>query len=181
MKKRQKTLLMLGDSLVEWGDWSSLLPEVTVINRGVAGEQVEELSARVAAEIAALEEPDHILILSGTNNLLMNNTWFPAIFTSMLPRIQMLCPASTITLNSLMPMSLNNRLMKGLAEINEELCSVTRESNCLFLDMTGPFTEQCLPITRPCFLDDGVHLASRGYQVWAQAIARHIESLQLIQ
>lgn len=175
MKKRQKTLLMLGDSLAEWGDWESLLPEISIINRGCAGEMVEELSARVAAEISELAEPDHILILSGTNNLLMSNTWFPAVFTSMLPRLQLMCPNSTITLNSLMPMSFNNQLLEGLAEINAKLHDIAEQSNCLFLDMTEPFTELCLPITRPCFLDDGVHLSSRGYQVWARAIAHHIE------
>ena len=33
-----KTILFLGDSLVEWGDWHSLLPEHNIINRGMAGE-----------------------------------------------------------------------------------------------------------------------------------------------
>jgi hypothetical protein len=47
------TVLMLGDSLVEWGDWPSLLPEVAVINRGIAGEMTEELSARLMDEIDA--------------------------------------------------------------------------------------------------------------------------------
>lgn len=165
---------MLGDSLVEWGDWPDLLPAVQVINRGIAGEDVEGLSARLAEE-TDIPAPEHILIMSGTNNLLMGNTFFPSIFRSMLPRLAALCPESEITVNSLMPMALPG-LPDLVAEANKTLKKISIDSGCRFLDMTGPYTEQCLPITRPCFLADGVHLSTLGYQIWAGEIASHIKS-----
>jgi lysophospholipase L1-like esterase len=64
-----------------------------------------------------------------------------------------------------------------IAAINQELRDVADQSDCLFLDMVPPYTEQCLPITRPCFLPDGVHISTLGYQVWANEIKRHLESL----
>ena len=172
MSSRQ-TLLMLGDSLVEWGDWPELLPLLRVINRGVAGEHVEELAVRLATEMESAGEPDHILIMAGTNNLLMGNTFFPAIYRSMLPRIASLCPKASLTLNSLMPMSLPG-LPEQVAAINLELQAVAHQAGCRFLDMVPACTEQCLPITRPCFLTDGVHLSTLGYQVWAREIRRHL-------
>ena len=171
-----QTLLMLGDSLVEWGDWEELLPTIQVINRGVAGEYVEELSTRLTVEIETAPDPDHILIMAGTNDLLMGNRFFPAIFRSMLPRLSSLCPNVGITLNSIMPMSLPG-LSTAIAETNQELRAVADQSDCLFLDMVPPYTEQCLPITRPCFLPDGVHISTLGYQVWANEINHHLESL----
>ena len=168
---------MLGDSLVEWGDWPELLPGIQVINRGVAGEHVEELAARLGSEMETAGTPDHILIMAGTNNLLMGNLFFPAIFSSMLPRISALCPDSTITVNSIMPMSLPGLSPETLKETNRTLQGVAKQCNYLFLDMTQPFTEQCLPITRPCFLADGVHLSTLGYQVWAREIRHHFASL----
>ncbi len=169
----RQTLLMLGDSLVEWGDWPELLPSVRVINRGIAGEHVEELAIRVADEVESAEEPDHILIMAGTNNLLMGNTFFPAIFRSMLPRLAVLLPDVPITLNSIMPMTLPG-LPEVIEETNQQLAAMAKESGCRYLDMTEPFTELCLPITRPCFLTDGVHLSTLGYQVWAGEIRRHL-------
>jgi lysophospholipase L1-like esterase len=171
--KTIKTLLMLGDSLVEWGDWQKLLPDIQVINRGIAGEHVEDLAARLTAELDTTPEPDHILIMAGTNNLLMGNRFFPAIFKSMLPRLSLLCPDTNITLNSIMPMSLPGFSLQT-QEINKKLKDVAGQSDCLFLNMTIPFTEQCLPITKPCFLTDGVHLSTLGYQVWANEIRRHL-------
>ena len=170
-------LLMLGDSLVEWGDWKELLPGITVINRGVAGEQVDGLSARLAGEVETVPVVDHVLIMAGTNDLLMGNTFFSAIFRSMLPRLSMLCPDTQITLNSIMPMSLPMLSLEDIAEINAGLRSVAGQSDCLFLDMRKPFEEQCLPITRPGFLNDGVHLSTLGYQVWANEIKAHLQSL----
>ncbi|WP_446010332.1 GDSL-type esterase/lipase family protein [Candidatus Electrothrix sp.] len=176
------TLLMLGDSLVEWGDWEVLLPELQVINSGIAGEHTEELSARLANEIdtvlADRPEPEYILIMTGTNNLLMGNSYFPAILGSMLPRLIDLCPGSMITLNSIMPMQIQGLPQESIQATNDELRNVAEQSKCWFLDITTPFTEQCLPVTKPCFLNDGVHLATRGYQVWAKAIQGHLAALQ---
>ncbi len=167
---------MLGDSLVEWGDWQELLPDIQVINRGYAGEFVEELAARLGMEIETAPDFDHILIMSGTNNLLMGNRFFPSIFRSMLPRLSSLCPDSRITLNSIMPMAVYG-LSETIAETNLELQDIAEQSGCLFLDMVPAYTEQCLPITRPCFMADGVHLSTLGYQVWADEIRKHLEAL----
>ncbi|MCI5189385.1 MAG: hypothetical protein D3905_06235 [Candidatus Electrothrix sp. AS4_5] len=176
------TLLMLGDSLVEWGDWEALLPEIEVINRGIAGEHTEELSTRLVNEIdrvlAVRSEPEYILIMTGTNNLLMGNLYFPVILQSMLPRLIDLCPRSNITLNAIMPMQISMQIsgliVESITAVNKELFDIAKQNGCHFLDMTVPFTEQCLPVTKPCFLNDGIHLATRGYQIWAESIKRHL-------
>jgi lysophospholipase L1-like esterase len=67
---------------------------------------------------------------------------------------------------------------RDIEEVNRELARVAANlENCFFLDLVGPFTEQCLPITHPGFLNDNVHLSTRGYQVWAGAISRCLQDL----
>ena len=176
-EQTKESLLMLGDSLVEWGDWETLLPDMQVINRGIAGEHTEELSARLVRELETVQEPDYILIMSGTNNLLMGSLYFSSIFAGMLPRLVSLCPDSTITVNSIMPMRVHGVPEETISSVNRELRNIAEQNNCSFLDMTEPFTEQCLPITKPCFMNDGVHLATRGYQVWAGEIRQHLKKI----
>ena len=164
-------LLMLGDSLVEWGDWPRFLPEVTVINRGVAGEMTGELAVRLGEEIEACPDPDAVLVQSGTNNILFGDLFFPFIFQSMMPRLRQAYPDRPIIICSLMPMPIvplvdREQVNRGLARVAEEI------DHCHFLDMNQPFAEQCLPITHPGFLNDQVHLSTRGYQVWAGEIDR---------
>jgi lysophospholipase L1-like esterase len=168
----KKTLLMLGDSLVEWGDWETLLPDLRVINRGKAGELCEGLSARLFDELEQAPEPDFILLMSGANNLLSGSPQFTAMFQTMLPRLRLLCDTSTVFVCSILPMTMPGLTKESIAAVNQELRDAAERSGCRFLDMTAPFAEQCLAITRPCFLSDGVHLSTLGYQVWAKEIRK---------
>ncbi len=169
-------LLMLGDSLVEWGDWPRHLPEVAVINRGIAGEMTEELSVRLMDEIEACPDPDAVLIQSGTNNLLFGYRLFPVMLTTMLQRLRLCYPDVPLIVNSLMPMPIV--ATHDLEEVNRELAeAVAGTENCHFLDTVAPFHEHCLPITHPGFLNDQVHLSTRGYQVWAATIKGKLEEL----
>ncbi len=169
-------LLMLGDSLVEWGNWSRHLTDVAVINRGIAGEMTEELSARLMDEIEDYPDPDAVLVQSGTNNLLMGYMFFPAIFTTMMQRLRLCYPNIPLILCSLTPMPAAP--IQDIEQINRELAQVAASlDNCVFLDLVGPFNEQCLPITKPAFLGDQVHLSTRGYQVWAGEIHRCLSRL----
>ncbi len=165
---------MLGDSLVDWGDWDSLLPNLRVINRGRAGEVTEELSARLFSELDETAEAEYILIMSGTNNLLMGNLYFTAILRTMLPRVLDLCRNSTILLTSIFPMRIPGLNPEHITLVNQELNEMAEENTRFrFIDMTAPVAEHCLPITHPCFLHDGVHLSTRGYQIWAQEIQKY--------
>jgi len=171
-----KSLLLLGDSLVEWGDWKTLLPQYTTINRGMAGETTEGLAARLGEEISSQPEPSALLLQSGTNNLLLGFPHFPSIYSSMLPTIRSFYPNCPVILCSLFPMSIVPAL--DIEQINDQLREVTQQvENCHFLDMVPPFTEQCLPITKPGFLNDQVHLSTHGYLVWAEAIEECLKNI----
>ncbi len=169
---------MLGDSLVEWGDWETLLPDYNILNRGAAGEDVEGLSVRLTDEVLSAGTVRHILIMAGTNNLLMGNLFFPAIFRTMLVRLQQLCPDATIIVNSILPMDIPGLAGDTIDRVNLELREITQKSGCSFLDMGEAYATHCLPITHPCFMEDGVHLSTRGYQVWAQEIIHHLNGLK---
>jgi len=153
---------MLGDSLIEWGDWDTLLPDCNVLNRGSAGEDVEGLSVRLADEVLSAGTVQHILIMAGTNNLLMGNLFFPAIFRTMLVRLQQLCPGAAIIVNSILPMDIPGLSRDTIDRVNLELRQVTEESGSTFLDMDEAYAARCLPITHPCFMEDGVHPSTRG-------------------
>lgn len=172
-----KTILMLGDSLVEWGDWEQLLPEYTTINRGRAGETTEGLAARLFDELNSVPDPDAVLLQSGTNNLLLGFPHFPAVHSGMVPTIRSFYPTTPIIITSLMPMPIVPS--NELTAVNDQLREVAEATeHCFFLDMVPPFTQYCLPITQPGFLNDQVHLSTRGYQVWAKAIRQQLERIE---
>jgi len=174
MSTRKQTLLMLGDSLIEWGDWPELLFEYNIINRGRAGETVEGLAGRVFPEIESHGDYTSILIMSGTNNLLMGDTLFPLIFSSMLARIQLLIPKTTLIVNGLLPMPAAPG--KDITLVNEKLARICHQQQYGFIDPQTAFAIHCRPITHPCFHPDGVHLTTRGYTTWAKAISTFLKT-----
>ena len=162
-----ETLLMLGDSLIEWGDWETLLPEYKVINRGFAGETVGGLAARLTDELDSAAAYERIIILSGTNDLLMGDQNFPVIFETMLPRLRMMVPEKDIIVVGLAPMQI---VLREVETANSKLQEIVQRSDCQFLDLVEHFELQCRPIGNPCFLMDGVHFSPHGYRVFAYAV-----------
>jgi lysophospholipase L1-like esterase len=175
--KTKTTLLMLGDSLIEWGDWDKLLPRYNIVNRGIAGEAMEELSFRLNKEIRTADNPGYLLIMSGTNNLLMDDLFFPSILQTMLPRLRQLCPQSIISVNAILPMDIAEPRTKIIKDINRQLRRVAESAECSFLRVGNAFYRDCHPIAHPCFHNDGVHLSAFGYQIWAQEIDNHLRKL----
>lgn len=170
-----QTVLLLGDSLVEYGDWPELLGGYRTVNRGMAGETVGELSARLGREVEGIADPDHIVIMSGTNDLLMGDQNFPAVYATMLPRLKMLEPEANIGVVGIAPMLLPWITEESLAKLNSALRQTVAGAGCRFLDLMPFFQLYCRPVGNPCFLADGVHFSPHGYTVLADAVHHHLE------
>jgi len=165
-----KTVLLLGDSLIEYGDWSTLLPGYRAFNRGAAGETVGELAGRLGREVDLEDDPDWIILLSGTNDLLMGDESFPAVFNTMLPSLRQLCPESRVTVIGLPPVVLPWIPRERLEAVNSGLSEIAERNGCVFLNIVPVFDLYCRPVGNPCFIVDGVHFTPHGYRVLAEAI-----------
>ncbi|MDW7773486.1 MAG: GDSL-type esterase/lipase family protein [Desulfobulbaceae bacterium] len=176
MKTGGQTVLLLGDSLIEYGDWHELLGGYHVVNRGMAGETVGGLSARLGWETERTADPDHILIMSGTNDLLMGDRNFSAVFATMLPRLKLLEPDADISVVGIAPMRLPGLHEELLQGINCTLRETVLQAGCRFVDIVSCFHLHCRPVGNPCFLMDGVHFSPHGYKVLAAAVREHLES-----
>ena len=162
-----KSVLLLGDSLIEYGDWDVLLPGYRTINRGSAGETVGGLAGRLVHDINTVDDPDWIVILSGTNDLLMGDHTFPAVVETMLPLLRQFCPQTEIIVIGLAPIQM---VSHSVEDVNSWLEKIAMDAGCSFLDLFGPFHLQCRPVGNPCFLMDGVHFSPHGYKVLARAL-----------
>jgi lysophospholipase L1-like esterase len=170
----RKQILFLGDSLAEYGDWPTLLPQYSPVNRGRAGETVGELSARLAGEMERAPGCGVIVLMSGTNDLLMGDEHFTAVFDTMLPRLRMLAPQAAVTVVGIAPMPQAGT--DAVNRINREMAKAAAGAGCAFLDIIPSFHLQCRPAGNPCFLADGVHYTPHGYRVLADTLRRHLES-----
>ncbi len=163
-------ILFIGHSLIEFFDWQKRFPEHRVSNLGVAGETVEGLLSRIDNITGQHRLADLIFIMSGINNVAMEDLEFFGAYREIVDKLKNSYPEARICINSLLPARVdfipddvirkaNGVLRKLAADAGEEYLDVYK----LFIDAQGTPIEDYL-------LEDGVHLSDNGYKVWADAL-----------
>lgn len=162
-----RTAIFIGDSLIEYFDWQARFPSLSVHNLGRAGETASELLARLTTLDANALAPDWVIIMSGTNDLLMNSDFLPS-YKRIITQLQTLFPNASLLANGLMPMPLPWLKPHLIPQTNARLEELALRHKIRYLDGCQLLGDS--NASRPYFLDDGVHLSPQGYALWSAAI-----------
>lgn len=162
-----KELIFIGDSLVEFYDWAARFPSHGVHNMGRAGETVEGLLARLGREIGGWPAPDYVFIMSGANNVAMEETGFIAEYREIINKIKAKYPGAKVYVHSLLPTLLPWVTPETIRHVNGHLGKLAEETGAGYLDAHSLFLEAGV---RDCLVEDGVHVSARGYEVWSRAV-----------
>jgi lysophospholipase L1-like esterase len=162
-------IIMLGDSLTEWGNWHELMPEHRVINRGVAGDTSAGVLARLDEVIQ--RRPKVVFLLVGTNDVglqvppevLLGN--LQAIVTRL--REAAIIPIAQSILFRGGWLQADNATIAGVNAAWAAFCSA---QGVRYLDLNARMAvDGRLPAA---MTDDGVHLTAAAYRVWGDEVAR---------
>jgi len=164
-----KQYLFIGDSLVEFFNWRNRFPDQQVINLGQAGETAEGLAARLPGIIKRHDAPDLIMIMTGTNNIAMEDYGFLVTYEKIIEQLQEACPGATIIMVSLLPIELF-WLGDAIPRVNRRLKEISQNLAVNYLDIYPLFLGRNGKQNPACFEPDGVHLSLQGYKVWANAL-----------
>jgi lysophospholipase L1-like esterase len=162
-----KEMILIGDSLIEFYDWAERFPAYTVHNMGRAGETVEGLLSRMERESGSWPSPDYVFIMSGANNLAMQETGFIAEYREIIKRFQAKAPDARIFVHSVLPTLLPWITPEMVTYLNGYIRKLAGETGVTYLDIHSLFLEAGV---RECLLEDGVHVSARGYEVWSRAV-----------
>lgn len=167
-------ILLLGDSLIEYFDWQKRFPGHRCVNLGMAGESVGGLLARIGSTKHLCPEADLIFIMSGINNVAMEDTGFLDHYRTIIEQLQAAYPHARQYINSLLPTAVDFISNAAIMEVNTLLKALAEEAGAEFLDIYSRFTDRKGDPIREYLLDDGVHLSSAGYAAWAAALEKTI-------
>lgn len=173
--QQKPLLLMLGDSLIDYGEWHRRMEHYRVISSGVPGERCEELLSRLAgqtAERGPTRGPAAIVIMSGTNNIAFGDLSFVTVLKRIIVILQDRHPRSEILLTSLLPYEIPG-LIDTVQAANEQMRRLCAESGSRYFDLCTEFENS----TDPLFDYDGVHLSNHGYRLWAAMLDRYLGNL----
>jgi len=162
-------VVMFGDSVTEFANWSELLGR-PIANRGIAGETVEDLRARVE-DVVALR-PKVLFILAGMNDLQrgVSPKEVLARYSALLTELRSALPETRIVVQAVLPV--RDRwapFADEIAELNELLARYSKNMGATWLDV-GPRLADGSGFLAAQNTRDGGHLTGAAYRIWADAV-----------
>ena len=164
-----RQFLFMGDSLIEFYNWQNRFPGERVYNFGAAGETAEGLLSRLPSIISRVRSPDLVMIMTGTNNIAMEDYGFLFTYEKIIGLLQKNFTQATIVMTSLLPMELFF-LGDAVPRVNQRLKALARAWNIVYLDLYPLFLGEDARAIPAYYEADGVHLSGKGYDVWTRSL-----------
>jgi lysophospholipase L1-like esterase len=162
-------VVFLGDSITEGGCWDEWFAELPTCNRGINGDTVAGVSARLAS---ALNEPQAVSLLIGTNDLGgMGETRdvdrIAEQVRELILALRQEAPAATLLVNSVMPRVAS--MASTIGRLNEHYSEAAVEAHATFVDL-WPALAAADGSLRDEFTADHLHLNGPGYGAWVEVL-----------
>lgn len=170
--------VLLGDSLTDVCDWAEFCRDPRLKNRGVSGDTVGGVLARLDSVLAG--PPAAVFVMIGINDLNQGAEVEPLLahYGELLDRLRAGAPQARLYVQSVLPVD----TFRWRAETNERILAfnwglqvLAQERGATYLDLHPLFCDGDRLDDR--YTHDGLHLNGAGYLVWKEALAPHLAAL----
>jgi lysophospholipase L1-like esterase len=163
--------VFLGDSITEAVHWDELFPAVVARNRGIGGDTVGEVLARLDPILRG--RPRRVFVMAGTNDL---RTGVPLErsardFEALLERFQQESPDTEVYVQSVLPRT--QAYAPRIRALNERFKQIAKGHGATYLDFFDDFADPRGAI-RGEYSNDGLHLLGEGIEVWARLLTPYV-------
>ena len=157
------TVVFLGDSLTQGGDWESWFPGLNAVNLGIGGNTTDDVLGRLESVVAL--DPDEIVLLIGTNDLGLRRSVESLVrnIQSVLVDLRRDLPGSRMLVQSIMPRG--REFADRIRESNIHLRQFSATVHAQFLDLWPALSLDDGELN-PAYSDDRLHLTAAGYEAW---------------
>lgn len=175
----ENSIVMLGNSITASCEWSELLGNKQIVNRGVIGDGTDDILERLTDVTRA--KPRQIFLLIGVNDLLFHPPqYIIENYKKIVDRIRTETPETELFLESVLPihndLRRNGMRNEDIETINKGIKEITIDNKLTYIDLYSKFkdTEGGLKIH---FSLDGIHLNGDGYQLFREIIMPFLENI----
>ncbi len=173
-----KKILLIGDSITEGFDTKRFLPEFSIINKGISGNNSNDLFNRLEDDLLA-HSPEIVFILIGTNDLAQGFSDIEIISSikNIVDKISSQLEKCKIYLTSILPTRNNEpRPNERIKQLNKKLEEAAVKLNVGYFNLYPLFKDEEDQLKKE-FTDDGLHLNELAYETWAKYLKEFLEKL----
>lgn len=167
-------VVFVGDSQVEQGEWSELLPDtLPVLNRGLVSDHVDGVYQRLDEVLR--HRPRRVVLLVGLNDLIYGKPVpeVEAKYREIVQKIRRDAPSARVSIVSVLPV--NNEVRETgtnntpILRLNAGLRQLAQATGARYVDAFSKLKDPNGNLARE-FTEDGIHLNGPGYRVLADVI-----------
>lgn len=170
--KSKGSIIFLGDSITEFGEWSELLPTHKILNRGIAGDGIQGVLRRLNE--LKRHEPNSIFLMIGINDLCFHTPKeVIQSYKDLINTMQIEFPSTQIVIQSILPV--NNHIYKTgtdnlqIDEVNNAISTVCSNKGIDYIDLSSTFKDSNNRLKK-AFTQDGIHINGIAYKAWRQSL-----------
>lgn len=170
--------LFLGDSLTQGLNVSAVTDKA--INYGIGMDTSFGLLKRVP-RYKSLSRVSTVVIAIGINDLIRIDRELADIIDNYKKILRSLPPQANIVMQAIFPVDENTDLVginEKIIQLNAMLQSLAEEEKHDFLNLREDFIDEDGNLLKELHRGDGLHLSTKGYSRWIDALARHLTSLK---
>ncbi len=169
----ENRIVFTGSSSIRlWTDFKSYFPEHNVINTGFGGSETTDLLFYKDVLIGQYS-PKQVFIYEGDNDINSNkpllyvlNNMISLVFALQYQGIE------DIVIISPKPSIARWQLKESYEKLNEALKTVASiDDGVRFADVWTPMLNEDGSLKEDLFIDDGLHMNKKGYDIWIKVIA----------
>jgi len=174
-------IIFLGDSITDGGNWTEMLQDLRVKNRGISGDVTEGVLPRLREITRA--KPAKLFLMIGINDLARGKTPRRLVgdIRKIVSRIKKRSPETVIHLQSLLPVNPDLGMFKdhtdktaAVLTVNKRLKKMAETHKLIYIDLHTAFAGEGNKL-KPEYTNDGLHLTGAGYELWRGLIEKYLK------
>jgi lysophospholipase L1-like esterase len=175
-------ILFVGSSSIRMWDLKKYFPDVPTINRGFGGSEIAD-SLAFAERIIIPYRPRAIVIYAGDNDITAGKLPGKVAedFARFVEKVQSSLAETPILYISIKPSIARWALYGKMADANQRIDSLAALENAVhFVDIAAKMLDEQRRPDSTLFVEDGLHLSERGYELWTRILREKLEALRLL-
>jgi lysophospholipase L1-like esterase len=174
------SIVFLGDSLTDEGEWVELLGNPNIKNRGISGDTALRILNRLDTIIQS--KPKQIFLMVGINDFSNEKKSIEQVlsgYRTILSQLQTQTPDTEVFIQSVLPVNNNLTLFwqnnDKVIKFNLKLEELATEFDHQYLDIFARLADDENQLDTK-YTSDGLHLNGKAYLIWKEVIEKYVAS-----